>query len=218
MTATFHPNRSRGPVVAVEDITLSSWVSHPMEGRAIMDHAFRVHWVRKSASTMRLVHGGHEIDSAFSTYVDVSAFDSFASAIENIFLPFVRRHQVGAQSTLRAEVITSISDHPWLPIDDPVVARLYSAQDALQWALQDLARSRAAGLEIYASIPDEWRVKRPNEYAHEDGQQPYVLQRMEARDVAQRVVWDSGMEEELDLDSVRASLIAEFGTPEWGGA
>lgn len=216
MSVNLYTHRSRCPVVQIEDLVLSSSVHHPLQGRTIIEHTFKIHWLRESCSTMRLVHGDVPLDAAFGVYRDWSGFDSFASVLENIYLPFVARHALTPASSLRAEVVTSIVDYPYLPIDDPTVERLFGHHDSLRWALDDLPRSRAAGMEIYAGISDDWGIKRANEFAHERGQPAHLIARVQHRDVAERVVWHSGMATEPSAahrEALRAALAEEFGPP-----
>lgn len=213
MSADLYLHRSRSSVVRVEDVLLSSVVSHPLQGRTIVDHTFRIHWERASSSTMRLTHGGVELDASFSSYVDGAFLDSFISSVEETFVPFVKRHGVGSQSTLCAEVVMTIHDTAYLRIDDPVVARIFPGQESLRWALDDLERSRAMGLEIYANLPSTWGVKCPNAFAHEPGQLTHLVRHLGRRDVAERVVWHSASDmlpEPQVLEGLRANLIKEF--------
>ncbi len=162
---------------------------------------------------MRLTHGGVELDASFSSYVDGAFLDSFISSVEETFVPFVKRHSVGPQSTLCAQVVITIHDTPYLRIDDPVVARIFPGQESLRWALDDLERSRAMGLDIYANPPSTWGVKSPNAFAHEPGQLTHLVRHLDRRDVAERVVWHSAKEmspEPRVLEGLRADLLKEF--------
>lgn len=215
MSSHLYIHRSRCPVVRVEDQVLSSSVHHPMQGRTIVDHTFRIHWLRESCSTMRLMHGGTDLAMAFGTYIDWTGFDSFTSVIKDVYLPFVRKHKVKPESSLRVEVVASIADTPYLLLDDPVVGQMHGGQDSLRWALEDLPRARGEGMEIYAGVSDDWGIKRVNEFAHERGQPMYLIARMQPREVAERVVWHSGMAEQptdARLDGLRAALAEEFGS------
>jgi hypothetical protein len=69
-------------------------------------------------------------------------------------------------------------------------------------------------MQIYAGIPDDWGIKHPNEFAHERGQPSHRIARLKGRDVAERVVWHSGIAEEPTesrLEALRIAFAEEFG-------
>ena len=214
MPRSFHPYRAFGQPAATESIVLSSWLSHPLSDLALIDHAFDVCWVRESSSTMRILHGGREIDCHFSTYGDGRILDSFSPVLAHVYTPFVARHRVDGSSTLEAQVVTTILDHPRLRVTDPVVASLYGNGYTLQSALEDRPNMVAKGGDIYAPIPENWGVRVANAFAHETGQRSHLVRALEPRIVAEAcVVWHSRREGVPDATAIQSDLLARYATP-----
>lgn len=209
---------SSGLVASTEVIDLSAWFNHPIDGRTLIDRQFRLHWLRTSESTLELDHGGHVLDTRNGgAYVDNTIFDSFQSILQRSFMPLCEKHGIGPDSTLIAQVRTTIKDMPVLALDDafPCPRTGYDNEQARR-SMKENAEREAKGWHgrYWRRVPDGWGIKIPNEFARDPGQPSHTIPPLLERQVASIVTWDSkrGMPRiPEDVAAIKADLQARFG-------